>query len=128
VIEAGFVRWQDVKLVRGFIKVRGIKTEAAAREVPLCKTARELLECILARLHRAATDSRDGQPYVEPTAPVLVGKELQKSLESACAAVGAERLTHRDLRACIATSCIEAGVDIPTVEAWLGHTDGGRYL
>jgi integrase len=24
-----------------------------------------------------------------------------------------------------ATRCIEAGVDIPTVSRWLGHSDGG---
>ena len=52
----------------------------------------------------------------------------QKSLDRACAAVGSPRLTHHDLRDAFATTCIEAGVDIPTVAAWLGHADGGALL
>ena len=39
-----------------------------------------------------------------------------------------ERLTHHDLRDAFATLAIEAGVDIPTVAAWLGHADGGALL
>jgi len=33
-----------------------------------------------------------------------------------------------DLRDAFATAAIEAGVDIPTVAAWLGHADGGALL
>jgi integrase len=33
--------------------------------------------------------------------------------------------THHDLRHFFATTCIESGVDIPTVSRWLGHKDGG---
>ena len=39
--------------------------------------------------------------------------------------VGADRITHHDLRHLFATRCIESGVDIPTVSRWLGHKDGG---
>jgi site-specific recombinase XerD len=35
------------------------------------------------------------------------------------------RITHHDLRHLFATTCIESGVDIPTVSKWLGHQDGG---
>jgi integrase len=37
-------------------------------------------------------------------------------------------LTHHDLRDAFATLSIEAGVDVPTVAAWLGHADGGALL
>jgi integrase len=30
------------------------------------------------------------------------------------------------MRHLFATSCIESGVDIPTVSRWLGHSDGGN--
>ena len=32
---------------------------------------------------------------------------------------------HHDFRHFFATTCIESGVDIPTVSRWLGHKDGG---
>ena len=46
-------------------------------------------------------------------------------MDRACEKVGAERITHHDLRHLFATRCIESGVDIPTVSRWLGHKDGG---
>ena len=52
-------------------------------------------------------------------------RECQKALDRACKKVGADRLTHHDLRHLYATRCIESGVDIPTVSRWLGHKDGG---
>ena len=56
---------------------------------------------------------------------ILAVCEAQKALTKACAAVGAKRLTHHDLRHLFATRCIESGVDIPTVARWLGHKDRG---
>jgi integrase len=46
----------------------------------------------------------------------------------ACRKLGVEALNHHDLRDAFATAAIEAGVDIPTVAAWLGHADGGALL
>jgi integrase len=34
-------------------------------------------------------------------------------------------VTHHDFRHLFATTCIESGIDIPTVSRWLGHKDGG---
>ena len=126
--EAAAVRWQDVDTARGIIRVRGTKTEAAAREVPLSKAARDLMERIMQRRLKAATVAIDGKPQVNLSSPVLAVREAQNSLSRACAKVGVPRLTHHDLRDAFATTCIEAGVDIPTVAAWLGHADGGALL
>lgn len=52
----------------------------------------------------------------------------RNSLARACEKLGVELLTHHDLRDAFATSAIEAGVDVPTVAAWLGHADGGALL
>ncbi|NBP22949.1 MAG: hypothetical protein EBU81_00005, partial [Proteobacteria bacterium] len=60
-----------------------------------------------------------------PTDSVFRISEAQKSIDRACTALGIERVTHHDLRHLFATTCIECGVDIPTVSRWLGHSDGG---
>lgn len=52
-------------------------------------------------------------------------RECQKAIDRAAKKVGAQRITHHDLRRLFATQCIESGVDIPTVSRWLGHRDGG---
>lgn len=126
--EAATLRWQDIDFTRGVIRVRGTKTDAAAREVPLIPAARELLLKIRGRREARAEIAVDGKPYVDPASPVLIVKEAQKSLTRACAKVGVEKLTHHDLRDAFATTCIESGVDVPTVAAWLGHADGGALL
>jgi len=70
----------------------------------------------------------DGVPQVDPKGKFLAVGEARKSLARACEKLGVELLTHHDLRDAFATSAIEAGVDIPTVAAWLGHADGGALL
>ncbi len=52
-------------------------------------------------------------------------QECQKAIDRACKLLEIDRITHHDLRHFFATSCIEAGIDIPTVSRWLGHKDGG---
>lgn len=85
--------------------------------------ARDLLEKI-----RARRIERLGDDAIAPETPILIVREAQKGLNRACQALGVERLTHHDLRDFFATTCIEAGVDVPTVAAWLGHADGGALL
>ncbi len=126
--EAAALCWRDVDFNRGVIRVTGTKTDAATREVPMIPAARSLLERIQERRRKAARVEVDGKPYVDPASPVLIVREAGKSLARACAAVGIEKLTHHDLRDAFATTCIESGVDVPTVAAWLGHADGGALL
>ena len=84
------------------------------RRVPLIPDARLLFERM--RKERA----------IEPLdAKVFRVGECRKALDRACENVGADRITHHDLRHLFATRCIESGVDIPTVSRWLGHKDGG---
>ncbi len=84
------------------------------RRVPLIPDARALFERM--RSHR---------PGELSDARVFRVSECQKALDRACKKVGAERITHHDLRHLFATRCIESGVDTPTVSRWLGHKDGG---
>ena len=126
--EAQGVKWADVDFAKGIIGVHGTKTEAANREVPMIPAARALLEKIRARRLLSAREAADGIPVIDPAANVLgIGGAL-KPLAKACRKVGVEVLNHHDLRDAFATASIEAGVDIPTVAAWLGHADGGALL
>ena len=126
--EARGVTWADVDLKRGVLHVRGTKTATANREVPLIPAAKALLEQLNAVCRNAASVAVDGVPHVDPKSKVLAVGEAGKSLARACEKLGVGLLTHHDLRDAFATAAIEAGVDIPTVAAWLGHADGGALL
>jgi integrase len=115
--EAQKVVWSDVDFKRGEIRVwnakRAKKSNAhSTRQVPIIPPMRELLERL-----------KVTNPL--PSQRVCVLGECQKSLTRACERVGTPVITHHDLRHLFATRCIEAGVDIPTVSRWLGHSDGG---
>jgi len=126
--EAKGVTWADVDFNRGILRVRGSKTAAANREVPLIPAARVLLERFDADRQKAPSIAVDGVAGVDTRGKVLRVGEAAKSLARACQKLGVELLTHHDLRDAFATAAIEAGVDIPTVAAWLGHADGGALL
>lgn len=113
--EARAATWADVDLKAGILTVHNAKVRRArnwkpTRAVPIIPDMRELLERLKER------------QYIKKICEV---GECEKSLARACKAIGIPRLTHHDLRHLFATRCIEAGVDIPTVSRWLGHSDGG---
>jgi integrase len=116
--EAKQATWQDVdwkknELTIHCLKRRATSDETQTREIPIVPAMRQLLT----RLHS------ERQPKPEDTiCRVFVCK---KPLVRACEIVGCARLTHHSLRHLFATFCIEAGIDIPTVSRWLGHSDGG---
>lgn len=66
------------------------------------------------------------------------GKLIRKSLATSVYSVATldagdilkehQRITHHDLRHLSATTCIESGVDVPTVARWLGHRDGKSFM
>jgi integrase len=119
--EAREIAWRDVDFEAGEIVVRGdAKTGTKnweLRRVPLIPDARVLFQRMLSE--------RTGEPL---DAKLFRVRECQKALDRACKKVGADRITHYDLRHLFATRCIESGVDIPTVSRWLGHKDGGALL
>jgi integrase len=116
--EAREIAWRDVDSEAGEIVVRGdAKTGTKnweLRRVPLIPDARALFERMRSERSGDALDTK-----------VFRVGECQKSLDRAAKKVGAERITHHDLRHLFATRCIESGVDVPTVSRWLGHKDGG---
>jgi integrase len=116
--EAGEITWRDLDFDAGEIVIRDDLETATknwtVRRVPLIPDARALFQKM--------RSEREGEPL---EAKLFRVGECQKALDRACEKVGADRITHHDLRHLFATRCIQSGVDIPTVSRWLGHKDGG---
>ena len=114
--EAISIIWADVDFMKGALTVtggeRGTKNHER-RTIPMTEALRGLLQ----RLSDAC------QP--KPEDRISSNNSARKSLQTACRRLGYPQFTHHDFRHFFATSCIEAGVDIPTVSRWLGHKDGG---
>ncbi len=111
--ESRRLRWEHLDFDRGMMTVYGTKTLSSARTIPMLDAFRALTLRI-----------RDHKDY-KSTDRVFQANVCQESLKRACKVVGVKKMTHHDLRHLFATTCIEAGVDIPTVALWLGHKDGG---
>lgn len=117
--EAGTLQWQHLDYERRLVAVPGTKTEGSTRVIPMIEAFFQLTSRMKDRREKAL-----GRPLL-PTEEVFEASEASMSLAKACQAVGVKKLTHHDLRHLFATTCIESGVDIPTVAGWLGHVDGG---
>ena len=109
--EAQSVCWRDVKA--DHLIVRTAKNDDL-RQVPLIPAALDLLS----RLKAAEVPTG-------PEDPVLLVKSPRIALANACERLKIDHMRVHDLRHIFATRCIEGGVDLPTLAAWLGHKDGG---
>ena len=116
--EAKFVTWRDVDFNRGEITVQGDPLNGTkndeVRRVPMIPELRQMLEAL-----------RESRAHEKADTQVLRVFEAEKSMRRAASAIGISHLRHHDLRHLFASTCIESGVDIPTVSRWLGHKDGG---
>jgi integrase len=116
--EAKHLLWRDLDLEANRLHVRGDAETGTknweTRLVPLIPAAIALFQRM-----------RSERPREDKAMPVFLVNEAQKALDRAAKIVGSARIIHHDLRHLFATTCIEAGVDIPTVSRWLGHKDGG---
>jgi integrase len=96
----------------------GIKTDSSRRVVPMNPRLREFLLKLRTKLRKAKLADR-----------LFAIESARKALQTACEKLWGKqkknRFTHHDFRHLFATTCIESGVDIPTVSRWLGHKDGG---
>jgi integrase len=114
--EATALRWSDVDFKRHCITVtggeRGTKNNET-RVIPMTSALQELLIRLKAERKPAPTDL---------ISPIL---DAKKCLRTACRKLKCHQFTHHDFRHFFATTCIESGVDIPTISKWLGHKDGG---
>jgi integrase len=116
--EAEWLVWSHLDFKANRVRVVGDPADGTKnreeRSIPMIADARALFE----RMRAERSDE-------SPDSLVFRVNEAQKAMDRAAKAVGMDRITHHDLRHLFATTCIEAGVDIPTISRWLGHKDGG---
>ena len=116
IAEAGALNWSDVDFERSTLTItggdRGTKNHES-RTIPMTDALRALLVRLRDEYKPKPSDR------ISPT-----GK-AKTCLGTACRRLGYPVFTHHDFRHFFATTCIESGVDIPTVSRWLGHKDGG---
>lgn len=115
--EATALTWADVDFEKSLLTVRGGEDGTKNHEervVPMTQALKALL--VRMRADR-------GNP--DPGALVSTIKDAKTQLRKTCVRLGLAGFTHHDFRHFFATTCIEAGVDIPTISRWLGHKDGG---
>jgi integrase len=116
--EAKNIRWSDCDFERGQVLVRGDEITGTknwtTRIVPMIPEMRQLLDRLRAE-----------HPEEPSSAKVIRVSACNGSLKNACRRLGIPHISQHDLRHLFATTCIESGVDIPTVSRWLGHKDGG---
>jgi integrase len=105
--------WGHLDFEKGLLAIPGEKTDAAPRVVPMTGK----FQSLVVRMR--------GDRQLNHDLAVFEVHEASESLASACRQVGVAHMTHHDLRHLFATTCIESGVDVPTVSRWLGHADGG---
>ncbi len=114
--EGTSLRWRDVDLEKNALTItgggRGTKNHET-RTIPMT-------QALLAHLERLRAERKP-----KPDDPLSQIDSAKKCLQTACRRLGFTQFTHHDFRHFFATTCIESGVDIPTVSRWLGHKDGG---
>jgi integrase len=111
--EARVSTWNDVKFQSNMIWLHGTKSVDSDRQIPMTAALREFL----LRLKGEFSETPHGK--------ILKTDSAKKCLATACKNLAFPKFTHHDFRHFYATTCIESGVDIPTVSRWLGHSDGG---
>ena len=114
--EATSLIWSDVNFDTNTLTIKGGEfgtKNHEQRTIPMNGALRELLNRLL----------KDQMP--KQSTPISRIASAKKCLSTACRKLNLPTFTHHDFRHLFATTCIESGVDIPTVSRWLGHKDGG---
>jgi integrase len=121
--EATALRWRNVDLKAGVIRIEGHAGESEReggtkngldREVPIVAPMRILLERMQAERNPRPDD------FVHSI------RSAKKCLITASHKLGiVPHFTHHDFRHYFVTTCLEAGVPLPTITDWIGHQDGG---
>jgi integrase len=134
--EALSLRWDDVNLATGVLRVRGTKTAAAERTVTLLPLLRDELVALKARTHPDRSALVFGTSRGGKDSPSNVRRrKLAKAVERADANLAKEdraplpdKLTPHSLRRTFASLLVALGRDPRYVMAQMGHTDPSLTL
>ncbi|MFZ2280873.1 MAG: tyrosine-type recombinase/integrase [Prosthecobacter sp.] len=113
--EAANIQRKHVDLEKGKITVLRNKTNQGY-QIPIFPQLRPLVE----KLMKQAED--------KPDAHLLKVDNVKKALTNSCARLNLPHFSHRSMRRCFVTRCIELGLDFKTVAALQGHRDGGILI
>lgn len=117
--EALALEWSDVDFDGGLVRVRGGKTENAARSIVMIPSLARVL-----RAHQMASGRRDGLVFATALGTKqLPGNVLKRGLKKALERAGLEPLTLHELRHTFASILIGQGFDVTFVADQLGHAD-----
>jgi integrase len=111
ICEARALRWEHVNCARIYVP-SSVSKNGVGRSIPFLPGVAETV----AKLKAVSPDK------------VLPKDSFRTGLKKACERAGIASLSYHCFRHMFATNCIEAGVDLPTVARWLGHSDGGALL
>jgi integrase len=109
--ESELAQLADVDLARGVVLLRGTKTEASRRAVPIIGWAQKLLE------HAIRYAEGQGGRLFRPWGNV------RRDLHEACERAAIAPVSPNDLRRTCATWLRQGGVEPHLIAAMLGHTD-----
>lgn len=133
--EATAARWHDVDFQANKLLIRGEAGEDV-RERGTKNDRNRLIDMTVNLRNLLLRWKTESKPHQSDF--IIQIKSAKTALQTACRLVTEEakknhrpdlvidgHFTHHDFRHFFATTCIEAGVPIPTIAAWLGHQDGG---
>lgn len=113
--EAANIQRKHVDQAKGKITVLRNKTDKGY-QIPIFPQLRPLVEKLM------------NQAGEKPEAHLLKVDNVKKALTNACVRLNFPHFSHRSLRRCFVTRCIELGMDFKTVASLQGHTDGGVLI
>jgi integrase len=114
--EISAVKWEQVDLVQGKIRVLNAKTNSTTRSIPM----NSIVHNLLTNLSRTKESQLISPAAANSRESFL---DLKKGFEKAVQLAGLPKIRFHDLRHTLATRLVQKNVDLITVQHLLGHVN-----